>query len=350
MLGRPGGGRRKRRDLRQASMRAALRIVERAGMPGLTMRAIASRTGTSHVALYRHFASKEELVAAIAETGFGILRQQLVEVIAKPADPLDQFHRIGLSYIDFAMHYPAYFRIMYARELSQRRTHARMQAAAAVALTALPPLGHHDQARMPQHEWLPVDRAVVLAYPQAGLIEQPPDLGDRVDMLARGPGLERPTADEGVFGVEPTCAGVVAVVDQKVDVASPQPAPPLQRGQQGFSRDPGVEDEARPRLEDPRERGQEGLRTAVIQVAKAVAEAECTIELGVPGQLAHVGEHALDRQARRARVCVDFADELVGQIDCDHSVPARGQRERMPAVAAWHIDKPRRPRRSQRLL
>jgi len=115
-------------------MRAALRIVERAGMPGLTMRAIASRTGTSHVALYRHFASKEELVAAIAETGFRILRQQLVEVIAKPADPLDQFHRIGLSYIDFAMHYPAYFRIMYARELSQRRTHARLQAAAADAL------------------------------------------------------------------------------------------------------------------------------------------------------------------------------------------------------------------------
>ena len=106
-------------------------------MAGLTMRAIAQRIGSSHVALYRHFESKEALVGAIAEEGFRILRTRVRRSIAGIADPLDQFHRAGLSYIEFARARPAHFRLMYARELSNRRGQGRLRQAAAEAFALL---------------------------------------------------------------------------------------------------------------------------------------------------------------------------------------------------------------------
>lgn len=50
---------------RQRVLAGALAVVDERGLAGLTTRAVADRIGLTQPALYRHFASKEELVEAV---------------------------------------------------------------------------------------------------------------------------------------------------------------------------------------------------------------------------------------------------------------------------------------------
>ena len=71
---RPRGG-----GLRRDLIDAARELVEASGTQGLSLREIARRTDVSHSAPYRHFADKEELLAAVAEQGFRSLTERVIE-------------------------------------------------------------------------------------------------------------------------------------------------------------------------------------------------------------------------------------------------------------------------------
>ena len=66
-------------DLRRALLQAAVRTIGAHGIDGLTLRAVGSSLGVSRTALYRHFADKAALLAAVAAEGFRMLRVQLEE-------------------------------------------------------------------------------------------------------------------------------------------------------------------------------------------------------------------------------------------------------------------------------
>ena len=53
-------------NLRKALVDAALEILQREGANALTLRGAARAAGVSQAAPYRHFADKEELLAAVA--------------------------------------------------------------------------------------------------------------------------------------------------------------------------------------------------------------------------------------------------------------------------------------------
>ena len=65
-------------NLRRALLDEALATIGAEGVDGLTLREIGARLGVSRTALYRHFADKRALLAAVATEGFRTLRQQLV--------------------------------------------------------------------------------------------------------------------------------------------------------------------------------------------------------------------------------------------------------------------------------
>ena len=65
-------------NLRRALLDEALATIRAEGVDGLTLREIGARLGVSRTALYRHFADKRALLAAVATEGFRTLRQQLV--------------------------------------------------------------------------------------------------------------------------------------------------------------------------------------------------------------------------------------------------------------------------------
>ena len=65
--------------LRRDLIAAALELVEASGTRGLSWREVARRADVSHSAPYRHFANKEELLAAVAEQGFCSLTARMIE-------------------------------------------------------------------------------------------------------------------------------------------------------------------------------------------------------------------------------------------------------------------------------
>ena len=61
-------------DLRRALVAAATVLLDEHGALGVTLRGAARAAGVSQAAPYRHFASKEALLAAVAEAAFHDLR------------------------------------------------------------------------------------------------------------------------------------------------------------------------------------------------------------------------------------------------------------------------------------
>ena len=104
--------------LREALIEAALATIEDTGPRGLTIREVARRAGVSHAAPYRHFSDKDELILAVVERGFELLERETERARnAAGEEPLAQFAASGEAYLDFAMRYPAYYRVMFSGDL-----------------------------------------------------------------------------------------------------------------------------------------------------------------------------------------------------------------------------------------
>lgn len=118
-------------NLRRALLDAALGLVEEEGAGGLTLRAAARQAGVSQAAPYRHFASKQALLAAVAEEGFRAMGQAMRAASAAEADdPLARFRALGLAYVDFATTHPAHFRVMFGRAVADRSAYPSLREAA----------------------------------------------------------------------------------------------------------------------------------------------------------------------------------------------------------------------------
>src|SRR6266545_5478767 len=72
-------------DLRRALTDVALRLVTERGPGGFTLREAARVIGVSQTAPYRHFRTKEALLAAVAEEGFEELRGRMRRALRAPA-------------------------------------------------------------------------------------------------------------------------------------------------------------------------------------------------------------------------------------------------------------------------
>ncbi len=125
-------------DLRSALLAAALEIIEDTGPQGLTIREVARRAGVSHAAPYRHFADKDELILSVVEQGFDLLQESmLAEKRAAGPDPVEQFAASGMAYLDFAMRYPAYYRVMFSGDLLNSTGHESLQHTSSTAFSQM---------------------------------------------------------------------------------------------------------------------------------------------------------------------------------------------------------------------
>jgi AcrR family transcriptional regulator len=79
----------------------------------LTLREIGLALGVSRTALYRHFADKRALLAAVATEGFRMLRERLVAAWESGGRGLAGFDAQGVAYVQFAIDSPAHYRVMF---------------------------------------------------------------------------------------------------------------------------------------------------------------------------------------------------------------------------------------------
>jgi AcrR family transcriptional regulator len=108
-------------DLRNALMKAALKIISQNGLEALTLRKVSAAVKTSHMAAYRHFKNKKALMAAIAELGFRNLLDSINKRIKKRSDPQDRLKEIGITYFLFAAKHPDFFAVMFDRDLADHK-------------------------------------------------------------------------------------------------------------------------------------------------------------------------------------------------------------------------------------
>jgi len=107
-------------DLKKAVIDSAVRIIEKSGAGALSLRESARMTGVSHAAPYRHFKSKDDLLAAVAVRGFELLGRAVEKAMADNADRTAAIEAMGRSYIDFAVKNPDIYRLMFGNTIKEK--------------------------------------------------------------------------------------------------------------------------------------------------------------------------------------------------------------------------------------
>ncbi len=99
-------------DLRNALIDAGLSALEVHDASELSLRALARDLGVSANAVYRHFADKNALLAALAAEGFRRFAQAQQEAYEAGNG---EATATGRAYVQFAQRHPALFRLMFGR-------------------------------------------------------------------------------------------------------------------------------------------------------------------------------------------------------------------------------------------
>jgi AcrR family transcriptional regulator len=100
-------------NLRRALLDEAVATIRAEGVDALTLREIGARLGVSRTALYRHFADKQALLAAVATEGFRTLRQHLVAAWEDGGRGRAAFEAMGAAYVGFGVANPSHYRVMF---------------------------------------------------------------------------------------------------------------------------------------------------------------------------------------------------------------------------------------------
>lgn len=125
-------------DLKNALVEEALAQIASHGAHSLSLREVARSAGVSHAASYRHFRSKEDLLAAIAEQGFVMLAHALHAAIEKhPGDPVAALNASGVAYVAFGVEHPEYLQVMFGGVLSDFNQWPTLQKAGQRAYSLL---------------------------------------------------------------------------------------------------------------------------------------------------------------------------------------------------------------------
>ena len=120
-------------NLRDALVSAALGALEQDGPEALALRGLARTVGVSPTAVYRHFANKDDLMAAIATEGFeGLSAEMTRRLTQEPdADALRRLMILGEGYSSYAMTHPAHYRLMFGKRMINKDDYPVLASAAA---------------------------------------------------------------------------------------------------------------------------------------------------------------------------------------------------------------------------
>ncbi len=116
---KPGG------DLREACLEEALNIIESDGVESLSMREVSRRLGVSHQAPYKHFESRDHILAEVVARAYDRFGEHLSDR-ASTAAAGTELMEMGLAYFEYAQNHPLQYRLMFSTPLPDGDAHPRM--------------------------------------------------------------------------------------------------------------------------------------------------------------------------------------------------------------------------------
>jgi len=123
-------------DLREAYVQEALAIVETSGVEQLSLREVARRLGVSHQAPYKHFPSRDHILAEITARAFDAFARFLDDQ-PHTGNPRDDLRALGRAYLSYARDNPLHYRLMFRTPLPNPREHPNMMQKATHAYALL---------------------------------------------------------------------------------------------------------------------------------------------------------------------------------------------------------------------
>lgn len=102
--------------LREALLQAAERVLERDGLSGLTLRAVAREAGVSHAAPTHHFGDLTGLLSELAAVGFRQFNAAMAASGETAATPLARALARPKAYVAYAQAHPGMYGIMFRTE------------------------------------------------------------------------------------------------------------------------------------------------------------------------------------------------------------------------------------------
>jgi AcrR family transcriptional regulator len=99
-------------DLKDACVTAAHAVIAEHGVEKLSLRDVARKLNVSHQAPYKHYASRDHLLAEVIRRCF-VRFSDALKARTRSADTKQDVHALGISYLQFALQNPLEYRLMF---------------------------------------------------------------------------------------------------------------------------------------------------------------------------------------------------------------------------------------------
>jgi len=103
---------REKSEVRDKILDAARELFIAEGYEGVSMRKVADRIEYTPTTIYGYFADKEDLFRQLCHEDFAKLAEVFQSASISP-DPVERLRQIGKLYIDFGLHYPNHYKLMF---------------------------------------------------------------------------------------------------------------------------------------------------------------------------------------------------------------------------------------------
>lgn len=124
-------------DLKRALLAAARVQIAAVGPETFTLREAARKAGVNHRAVYRHFADRESLLAAVALEGYRELVDRARTAMDGVRGGQARLMAFGRAYVSFALEQPGAFRTMFGPRLNEEGRFPELEVPAAEAFGLL---------------------------------------------------------------------------------------------------------------------------------------------------------------------------------------------------------------------
>lgn len=104
---------REKDQIRYRVLAAARELFAESGYDAVTVRAVAERAEYSSTVIYTHFGDKAALMRELVRDDYRALARAMQRAARAVEDPVDRLRQAGVAYTEFALKYPAHYRLMF---------------------------------------------------------------------------------------------------------------------------------------------------------------------------------------------------------------------------------------------
>jgi AcrR family transcriptional regulator len=116
-------------DLKAALVDGALELIVERGVRRFSLAELSRRLGVTVAAPYRHFASRDELLAAVAVRALQAFGEALAAQSSKADPPEEQLAAMAAGYVRFAAEQPALFGVVFGIGLDKKQRYPELREA-----------------------------------------------------------------------------------------------------------------------------------------------------------------------------------------------------------------------------